>query len=267
MHISGTASRVPSLGAELMATVQMVQSAIINGGWKNQFRKFQPGSENLGNLTRSPQDPNKLWFAENNDQMEQFIREQFFPPVLVVDVLEGAYRIPARALFAPNKPEQLGQIVMEAARFFGGTPRPMMTPVATQMAEEFTGVFGDSVKTDSREITYLSQVRKGALDPNKTAVLLGFMNDPTVRARVVQDLTNSFTSLYRMRLSVLSSEFLVYLSQLVANSGLRIFDPTTQSGYVPLAGFIPNATNFAGFQNFAYQRTTGPANSFGGYSL
>ena len=266
VHISGIASRIPTTSAILMAIVQMTQFAIMGGGWKIPFKKFQPGTPNLGNLRISEADPHKLWFAENADMMEQFIRDQMFPPALVIDVQEGDYRIPGLFLFA-GKLEDQTSIVAEASRFFGSGLVNLNAPVASVASQEFTGTIGDATKVDSRTITYLNQAAKGAMDGGTSSILLSYQQDPSVRARKLGEITGSFRSLYRNQLALISSDFQVMLSNMVRTSGLRIWDPTAQTGIVPLSGFIQMATNFTGFQNFAYQRATGPIGSSGHYNL
>lgn len=269
VHISATVSRVPTLAAELLAVVQMTQMAIVNQGWKIPFRKFQEGKPNLGNLRIDPQDQNKLWFINNPDMFERFVADQFFPPVLYMDVQEGAYRIPSRLLFAGDNPSHLGRIANEASRFFGapflGLKGPL--PLAMTVAQEYTGTFGSDVKTDSREITYLNRVCQGALDKQSADILLNYQNDPSERARVVANLTGSFTSLYRNRLSWISPEFIGQLSGMVRQSRMRIYDPTAQAGTVPLAGFIQAGADFTGFQPYAYQRQGSTMDGLGGYNI
>lgn len=261
IRITSMHSLIPLMGSIFLGQVLAAQNFIQYGNWKRPFMKFAKGTPNLGNLTVDPDGSGKLWFAPDVQSMDTFIAQWLMPPILCMDVVEGQARIPSIHSFADGTPDNQAYLLSEASRFFGSVIPQFMGAPYNPLAIDYIGTVGpaDGQQVDSREYTYLNKVCEGALDPNTSRVLLNFFPMPEERARVVSQLSGNAQFLYQDTVVAISGAFLSALSQILPSSGIRVFDPTSQNGVIPLAGFGAQFGNFTGFMSPAYrQQNTGP---------
>lgn len=195
-----------------------------NNGWRAQFGLGRAkGTLNLGSLVAEA-DGKKQWAASSIEEMNVFISQQCFRPVLSLDITEGRARLPHLGSYGTSSGEASVRAAISA--FFKHAVPTDFGALYDPSTVEFIGTIGDAANgslRDSRNVDYLQLAsEQGALSQEVEGLLNTYSNDPAGRTRLIANLTGNYQSLYRNTTSVLNHRFLAFLNQVVQSSGLDI---------------------------------------------
>lgn len=195
-----------------------------NNGWRSQFGLGSTkGVLNIGNLIPDPQGK-KMWAANSIDEMNVFISQQCFRPVLALDIAEGRARLPHLGNY--SNPQGESSVRAAISSFFKQVVPNNIGPLYDSSTVEFIGTVGDAASGTLRDSRYIDYLRlaseQGSLSPETEGLLNTYSNDPAGRTRLVASIAGNYQSLYRNTTAILNTQFLAWLNQIVQASGLDI---------------------------------------------
>ena len=211
IHGAITASTVMLPVIENLALAQLIQQGVIEEDWKTRFRHFgAEGSQNIGTLTRAEGDRSQLFRVSDMDQFDDFMRFNMFDPIVVIDVMDGYYRIPSRLCYTNRNAEDADVLIDDTARFFD-VPRPqLVNQPSSVIGKDYVGTYGEGDrKVDSRCFTYLEMTRRGAPAEAHREIMLEYQRDERTRAELISNLNPGFQSLYLNRSPLISPEYMI----------------------------------------------------------
>lgn len=250
-------SSIPNLSSLLIAEVLSTEYFVRRGMWKRYYTRFAKGSPNLGQMMPDPNNPNELWFAKDMAEMETFINENFMPPMMLAEVVEGHYRIPDIALYS-GRAEDYQSILTAAAAMFGVPTPTQVPPPAACVGVEYVGSFGlpGGEQRDTRSVTYLDEVAaRGSVDDATRAILTNYTMLPADKATVVSGLIGtSCTFLNQSTLAATHPSFSAWLSQNVPTSVRLVDADGTYSSFTPVGNMMAGFTDYTGFGTVMHQQ-------------
>lgn len=243
--INSVIMATPTLSMALFGIMIAIKHLAANQGWKDQFFNFESGAQNIGNLIPTSEMDNRgnlvPFRVKDRCEVEQFIAERTLPPVVVVDITDGAPRAPGLERLCTD------DYCHAVAEFVGGVttdqiPRGLVPQQPFSPFIQYVGAmaknFDGDMKTtgDTRHASFLQLMAEGIevkdllvhnTDPNFTIQLLVNSLSATVRplyvnTQVMVDASVS-NALYTMMTSGLN---LRYDSEVV---------------FINNAGMIPNS--------------------------
>ena len=269
IHGAITASPLMLPVVENLALAQLVQQGIIEEGWQQAFRRFSlDGGQNIGTLMEAEDDRTQLFRVKNMGQFDDMMRYNMFEPILVIDVMDGYYRVPSRLCYTNRSKTDTDVITREAARFFDVAVPDLENEPSAVIGREYVGTYGEgSNLVDSRKFTYLEMARRGAPEAAHREIMLEYQRDERIRADLIADLNPGFRSEYLNRITLIDPGYMAWLSGAIKTSGMTVFNQYTRNSVVPMAGYVSKARDYSRFQSFTYQRDNRYRGGFDGYRL
>lgn len=170
VHISNLCPMVQFDGLIPLLLAIATETLIDNAYWKTQFADLGPNSPNIGNLVDDT-NTGQPFRCENLAQRDNLINAWCDHPVLILDVMEGRYRIPGIERYA--LPGMASAIIGTYNRFLGVNAVPDTSNPAYLYANDYTGYIkvGHQI-SDSRWCSYLNMMIHNATRKAACAMLL-----------------------------------------------------------------------------------------------
>lgn len=269
IHGAITASPLMLPIVENLALAWLVQQGIMDRGWEQSFKRFtSDNGQNIGTLIKDPEDRTKLFRVKNMDQFDDMMRLNFFEPMLVMDVMDGYYRIPSRLCYANRGTNDSNLVVADAARFFDVGVPDLDNEPSRVIAKEYVGTYGEGEHlTDSRKFTYLEMAKRGAPEEDHAEIMLNYQHDERIRADLISDLNPGFRSEYLNQVCLIDPDYMSWLSGAIKASGMEVFNNYTRNSSVPMSGYASRSRDFSRFQDITRYRDNGDRDRFGDYRL
>lgn len=260
VHITGMFAPLPHMSAGILGLTLAGDQFIHRNGWMQAFRNFDPKAQraNLGNLTFDPTDKSgaKLAFLQNDMQMQDFIRNNMAPPVLVIDQCEGMDRMSHVASMC--EPTLQAKAVEAISHFFG--TQANFQHICGTGWNEHVGTVGEGAQImDSRcAATYLDRVAYGgALSAEVARALLSINNDANVRADILRSSGLNFKALYNNTVSVVNPHAVTWMINALKASRVEIRTDVANTGIIGTDVLLgngwsdPNLRNSMGLTTYA----------------
>lgn len=219
--------------------------------WAKQWSELNDKSPQPGLLERDEDNRNKPVIIKDQEELAQFIRAKFAQPVIAFELQDGGDTIPGMHHMVTNDAAGTRHFVNRLSNFFKAE-NVNNTPELSRLIEtRFDGVCGDvnGVLTDSREYDFLkiaSAAGVGAINDDVRRILLGGSENPSDRARVINEFTNSFFPLSVGTVVAINADFFKWLLDLAAANRLTITDPNAQMASRPFGSILEGFGNAAG---------------------
>lgn len=192
VHISSIQCLIPDLKVAAML-VPLAASVFLRGGlWRTQFEQFSKDKPNLGSLFRTGT-TGQLDFIDNRNKMNETLDRFFEPAALVIDVVDGLYRIPGLEKMSVGS--AYSDINQMFYKFINKTPSPeeAATPFTTNKYSEYVGtVMHRSTVADSRWCDYMNTAVHHASDIGQVSAMLQRSIDPKIRVEQIRRFYGSF---------------------------------------------------------------------------
>ena len=293
--ITNITSDIPVSGILNFAIPIAAGNAIVNGGWKEAYRKLGTDDPNLGSFFIDAKTGKPLKWT-SFEEMERNILAHFMPPVLGIDIPEGRAHIPELERLYNTKSKQIKYIVKDqftgqpvektesvsiadefllssADQFFSGnfaefkiSGNGFLKPTAAIPWTNYEGEikFGSNLAAvDTRKYDYLNLVPNLQVPDEKAKALLVQSTDPTVRMTLIKDRVDATASkiTYRCTTVLFNSGFVTALANVLSTQIAYINAPTAGSMSIPLNTYISQTmTPITGanaiFGGYSYQNPT-----------
>lgn len=154
VHISEVSTQIPSLRMLELLICIFSNLSVSRRFWQRQFENFAENEPNIGNMifdgTKTPPEPYRV---SSLIELDAFLRNSISDPCIVMDVVDGRFRIPGIEMFAMQDKQQL--LLTELGGLIN-TELPK-SQVSAALWSEYIGVFADNnaIPTDSRYLDYL----------------------------------------------------------------------------------------------------------------
>ena len=241
IHITSTISVIPAFELTTLLLPLATDVFIRSGLWKTQFSQFSKEQPNIGKLFRDP-NTNMPGFAENPTQREQILATTFENPALVLDVVEGTYRIPGLEKYGIA--ERNSDVTAMYGRFLGAN---IMDTVASGFKyHEYVGVITHNGRqADSRWADYLNTIIHFESEVNTVYQLLVRNTDPKVRVDQIKRFYPSFEVLYSNIVCEINLNFMMTVQNLIRDK-IQISQNSVlgAQNLVDLTSLIANAQAF-----------------------
>lgn len=252
IHIAELTSALPYDGLVPLLLSVATDVLLDHGHWKNQFGEIREGGPNIGNLLMDANNsPMRITQAE---QKEDIILNYCMPPALVMDIVEGRYRIPGMEMYAING---LHPMIMESYnKFFRGCKNftssfsTSASPVIP-IHREYIGTVGVAgVQFDSRYVDYLTMMVHHSNNPATQQLLYHPIREED-HMNLVRQFCPDFEALYLNQVVAFKAEVVRAIQQGV-HGNLRIIDGTQQVGTIDISPLLAASQGFANTQATAY---------------
>ena len=249
-NITTCMSVLPLEGVALILLAALAPSIYNSLTWARQWSNLSEGQPNPGFLEEDPHNRGKPLPVTNQEELKDFLRTYMTPPHIAFQFRDGADNIPGMVKLSSPNPQARNDFVSRIAHFFGTEERQFseIADFCRLWETRYDGAYGEhsGVLHDSRDIDYLYIAAKngmGAIDPTMRAILLGQSPNPTDRAKIIQNVTGTFISLYLDSQMVINPDFIRRVIQVIDQRGLKIVDPTSQTEARSFGSFLDGFGN------------------------
>lgn len=227
--------------------------------WQNMT---EAGASNPGMLEEDRDNRGKPLILKDQEELAEFIREMFAQPVITVRFQDGRDSIPGVWRIGADAMDERKTFIDRTNQFFGAGDEQVNFPIGAVIDKRFEGVYGDpaGVLRDSRDIDYLYVAAKsgwGSIDQTTRRMLLRPGERQTDRARLIDNVTNSFNPLYLDTIVAINPPLVSLLLDRISRAGIVITDPNSQQDVRPLGSFLGN---FESASNIGTVVQSGPTN-------
>lgn len=242
LHLTEWASYIRHSRMFPVLLANFLDYAITHKGWLAPFQSFGPNSPNLGNL----------WFDEdgrpeeltNIDQLNRFVRDRMFEPIVVVDIQPGRVTLPGMYAMANEKMQ--GPILEDFAEFFGSNH---ITDGPDTMFDKPIGMLTTLVNkegrmVDSREIDYFDAIQATS-DRRLLGDFLTYDNDALRRIDSIRDLGyKNVQPLYMTYMCPLREDALEAIMK-AAGSSLRVRTDYNTNAPISIGAYFDRGRNIS----------------------
>lgn len=219
--------------------------------WARQWSELGEGKAQPGLLDMDEDNRNKPVVLKDQEELLQFIRARFAAPVVMFELQDGGETIPGMHHMVVNDAQGRQHLMNRLTNFFKTDQVTNAPELSRQVEMRYDGVYGDVNGTlaDSRNIDYLhvaAHVGVGAIDHNMRRILLGGSDNPTDRARIINEVTNSFVPLSLGTVVAINPEFIKWIIDQTQQQRLVITDPNAQMEARPFQSILEGFGNSAG---------------------
>ena len=199
VHISYIGGMLPTLGTAAMLIPLAYEIFLNNGLWAAPYRNIGKNRPNLGNLWPDPANGGAPVQFENQAQVNAALQSLFEPPILVLDVTEGSFHIPALSSF--TMPQATNELAKEFSEFLrvGGLDGQINLPEFSSLFyREYCGSIparNNEIK-DSRWYDFLSTMTIYSSDYARVRYMLNRGTDPRIRASQLREFFSEMKLLY-----------------------------------------------------------------------
>lgn len=179
IHITDVVSRIQDIRMYVILVSLAAEIFVRQGLWEHQFTRFKKDEPNLGSLVNDP-NTKDLMFIDSAPALKSFIYTYMTPPVMVVDTLDGRWRIPETELTVLSASAEFNDLKRQAlASCFSDLCSSLSLDQANNLmpfipyAFENTGLasIGGELM-DTREIDYLRLATNWKSEVGTAALLM-----------------------------------------------------------------------------------------------
>lgn len=221
--------------------------------WARQWQDLSDGQPNPGMLEENPENRGRPLVLKDMEELSEFVRTYFARPVISFQFQDGRDNIPGMWRMASPDGAAKAHFISRLSNFFGAAEDPQASAgeLSRVIDTRYDGAYGDpnGILHDSRNVDYLyiaAHNGVGSIDPQMRRILLGGGDNPTERARIVQNVTNSFIPLFLETQALLNPDFIKWIISKTDGRRLSIVDPNSQQESRSLGSFLDgfgNSTN------------------------
>ena len=238
-----------------------------------QWADTSDGQPDPGNLDENPETRGRPFMLKSQEERIEFVRERFRPPVIVYQVQDGRDAIPGMWRMFDTDPTYSNIFVDRILNFFEAqaTERPNFV-ISNFVGKRFEGVYGDrgGQLNDSRNIDYLhiaATVGWSAIDKPMRNTLLTVSQNPTDRANLVQQVTNSFFPAALTSLSVINPQFFDWVVNKADRARLVIVDPDRRDVGLSIGSFTTGFSSPTGLRSMISYGIENRGLNLGGFQI
>lgn len=212
-HLSTILPVIPDLSLTAMLLPIATGLFLKYGMWHKSVKHFTKDMPNVGRLFTDLND-NSLMFVDNEKKYEAINNMYFEPPVLVMDVVEGIYRVPGIEKYAAANRQ--GELIEMFSRF---TKQPWnVNSISSFFQHEYIGtVMQNNRLIDSRWCDYLNTIVHHESDAETVRKLLWPSAEPKHKATTQKELYPNFNVLYSNMICPLNLEFMNHVQASIGN--------------------------------------------------
>lgn len=178
---------------------------------------------------------------KTDESFNQTIRAQFDPAQVVLDVVEGRFKLPGMWKLASNDQAVMKSVIDDYVRFFNGTINPYAGGTPYFISDvQYRGFYMYGNKTlDTAYIDYMSEYARHPEDVMKCEKLLLRKANPLLAVADQKQFEPDMKLLYRTDVMALNPDFISWMD--TAMPCLNVAQNIQQTGIAPVTGILNNA--------------------------
>lgn len=221
-----------------------VKRFLLSSTWENYYRSNSIDAHgnrvNIGYLF--PDGNGGRCEIKTDESFTQTIRAQFDPAQVVLDVVEGRFKLPGMWKLASNEPAVMKSVIDDYVAFFKGSNiMPYSAPNPYFISDvQYRGFYMYGSKTlDTAHIDYMAEYARHPEDVMKCEKLLLRKANPLLAVADQKQFEPDMKLLYRTDVMALNPDFIGWLDS--AMPCLNVAQNIQQTGIAPVTGILNNA--------------------------
>ena len=241
-----------------------VKRFLLSNIWENYYRSNTIDAHgnrvNIGYLF--PDGNGGRCDIKNDETFNQTMRAQFDPAQVVLDVVEGRFKLPGMWKLASNDPAVLQSVINDYVQFFNNTIMPYASGTPYYISDsQYRGFYMYGNKTlDTAHIDYMSEYTRHPEDVMKCEKLLLRKANPLLAVADQKQFEPDMKLLYRADIMALNPDFVSWLD--TAMPCLNVAQNIQQTGIAPVAGVLSNANAWGQYASKPQYAGWGTGNPF-----
>jgi hypothetical protein len=238
--------------------------------WAKQWSELNDKAPQPGLLEKDEDNRNKPVILKDQEELGQFIRVKFASPVIAFELQDGGEIIPGLHNLVMSDANGRQHLMNRLSNFFKVDQVANPPELSRVIETRFDGVVGDSggTLTDSREFDFLTIAAKagvGSINDDIRRILLGGSDQPSDRARVISEFTNSFFPLSVGTVAAINPDFIKWIIEQCGSNRLLITDPGAQMVARPFGSILEGFGSSAGMGSIITNGITSRGSSVGSF--